>query len=249
MDMKCEEKKMQIKEYKKLESLRTAAHDMRVSFKIKGDANKEFALGRKYALKNLHVYRDMKTNFGNDVTNQVINLYSSTCGEISKTRSLLRRYEYQRTPIKEATVLSVEKSLMTLNMLFPKSHWSVNVDKDICFSPGLSAYHDNVVGVKITWLKKVFLKGIHRVKAGDGMRFILDADEMNSPRLLAEGIKVFKVKSLKYKKKTGSVNDAWVMKYDYNYGDQITAIHEELGRAESLINRRIKSKVEQLLLK
>jgi len=57
----------------------------------------------------------------------------------------------------------------------------------------------------------------------------------------------YKVQALKVKHKQGEIEEGWVLAYDYD-DKIISAFHAELGRAESLINRRIKDTIEKILL-
>lgn len=108
----------------------------------------------------------------------------------------------------------------------------------------ISGYH---VKVPIYWFKSVHQNKISVVQGGDGPRFILSARRYPLKRLEEDGFKVYKVRALKYRKRTAEVNDEYVMYYSPDDTTNVTAVHQNFGRCESLIQRRIRDTVDRIL--
>ena len=231
--------------YKRLAHLRQAAHDMRNTFGMHGDFSKQASAGQQYSITT-HYYRRLEDEFGNDTAYSVITTYGKICKGINFIRRQLREYE-KSGALDDAEKKSVSLACVALETTFPSMRWSVVPSKQVSFEYRNSYYGDNTVGVRITWDRKVKQKHIEVVKAGDGFRFIMDADEVELRRLKDEGIRAYKVKALKVKHKQGEIEEGWVLAYEYD-DKIISAFNVELGRAESLINRRIKDTIEKLLL-
>ena len=108
----------------------------------------------------------------------------------------------------------------------------------------ISGYY---VKVPIYWFKSVHQNKISVVQGGDGPRFILSAKRYPLKRLEEDGFKVYKVRALKYRKRTAEVNDEYVMYYSPDDTTNVTAVHQNFGRCESLIQRRIRDTVDRTL--
>ena len=148
---------------------------------------------------------------------------------------------------KEATKLN---GVSSLNDAFPSITWEVTpyVSGSMYCERLRGVYGVQYeVGIPVTWGKRVYDHGIDNVKAGDGMRFIMDAQERKLDRLNSIGIRAFSVVALKVKNKEAEFDNAWVMKYETS-GDPVTAIQTEFSKCESLITRRIKDTVTKELM-
>jgi hypothetical protein len=103
------------------------------------------------------------------------------------------------------------------------------------------------VHLPATWTKKVYDKGISRVKAGDGMRIILNSQERRLSRINDDGIRAWSVVALKVKGKKPDIEAGWVMRYKTS-DDAVLSYQKEFSRCESLLRRRIKDTVMRELM-
>ena len=234
-----------ITQYNRLMHLRQAAREMRDTFNMHGDFSKQASSGRQYSISTQY-YRRLEDEFGNDTAYSVITTYGKICQSINFIRRQLREYK-KAGVLDDAEKKSVSLACIALETTFPSMRWAVVPSKQLSFEYKNRFYGDNTVSVRITWDRKVKQNNIEVVKAGDGFRFIMDANEVELRRLNEEGIRAYKVQALKVKHKQGEIEEGWVLAYDYD-DKIISAFHAELGRAESLINRRIKDTIEKILL-
>lgn len=148
---------------------------------------------------------------------------------------------------KEATKIN---GVSSLNDAFPSINWEVTpyTTGEMYCERLRGVWGVNYeVGIPVTWGKRVYDQGIDNVKAGDGMRFIMDAQERKLDRLNDIGIRAFSVVALAVKHKEAMYDNAWVMKYETS-GEPVTAIQAEFSKCESLITRRIKDTVTKELV-
>jgi len=61
-----------------------------------------------------------------------------------------------------------------------------------------------------------------------------------------DDITAYRVSFLKAKNKSAEIQEGWVLKFT-GHDTEILSVHNELSQAESLLNRRVKKKVEDLL--
>lgn len=169
---------------------------------------------------------------------------------IQQIRAVRKSVAPMQTIVEKAKEATKLNGISSLNNAFPSISWDVTP-----YTAG-SMYCERLrntwavtyeVGIPVTWGKRVYDKGIDNVKAGDGMRFIMDAQERKLDRLNRVGIRAFSVMALKVKNKEAEFDNAWVMKYETS-GDPVTAIQSEFSKCESLITRRIKDTVTKELM-
>jgi len=232
--------------YNRLCHLKKASDNMKDTFGFTGSFSKEAAKGRQYAMTEYKEYRQMVEDYGDDTAYSAVNTYSKICHSISYHRRMLREYTACGV-LEDAAKMSLQYAAAALTMTFPSMNWSCSTGSELSFTRKTTYYGDHTVGIKITWHRKVKEKNIEMVKAGDGWRFIMDATEVKMPRLNDEGYVAYKVDALKVKSKQAEIEEGWVLAY-YSEDRVISAFHAELGRAESLLNRRIKDMVANLLL-
>ena len=169
---------------------------------------------------------------------------------IRNLRQINRSVDEPETVIqraRNATQLNAETSL---NSAFPSISWEAEpfINGDIRVDRKRGTWgHTYEVGIPVTWNKKVYDQGISVVKAGDGMRFIMDSKERELDRLNEQGIRAYSVAALKVKNKVAEFENAWVMAY-HTSDDPILAIQTEFSKCESLMRRRIKDTVTKELL-
>tara|TARA_R100001198_G_C5237097_1_gene214824 strand:+ start:1474 stop:2214 length:741 start_codon:yes stop_codon:yes gene_type:complete len=146
----------------------------------------------------------------------------------------------------EATELYASTELKTT---FPSMFWYVTSSLSNGVSANLQrSYMSDVdVHLPVTWTKKIYDKGIARVKAGDGMRFIMNCEERKLSRINDDGIKAWSVVAMKVKGKKPDIEAGWVMRYKTSDG-AILSYQKEFSRCESLLRRRIKDTVMRELM-
>jgi hypothetical protein len=170
---------------------------------------------------------------------------------IRELREINRGVDTPKTIIQKSKEASELNAITSLNSAFPSISWDVEsfMRGDISVEKGRGTWGTSkyVVGVPVTWNKKVFDNGIAEVKAGDGMRFVMDAKERKLERLNDIGIRAFSSAVLKVKNKQAEIENAWVMSYETS-DDPVLAVQTEFNKCESLMRRRIKDTVTKELL-
>lgn len=170
---------------------------------------------------------------------------------IRELRRINRYVDTPKTVIQKSKDASQLNAQTSLNSAFPSISWDVEpfMRGDISVEKGRGTYGSSkyVVGVPVTWNRKVYDNGIAEVKAGDGMRFVLDAKERKLERLNDIGIRAFSTAVLKVKNKQAEIENAWVMSYETS-DDPVLAVQPEFNKCESLMRRRIKDTVTKELL-
>jgi len=169
---------------------------------------------------------------------------------IQQIRAVRKSVQPMQTVIEKSKEATKLNGVSSLNDAFPSISWEVTpyVSGSMYCERLRGVWGVNYeVGIPVTWGKRVYDNGIDNVKAGDGMRFIMDAQERKLDRLNNIGIRAFSVVALKVKNKEAEFDNAWVMKYETS-GDPVTAIQTEFSKCESLITRRIKDTVTKELM-
>lgn len=169
---------------------------------------------------------------------------------IHELRRINREVDTPKTTIQKSKEASELNAVTSLNAAFPSISWEVEpfMRGDISVERKRGTWGVNyTVGVPITWNIKVYNNGIDVVKAGDGMRFVLDAKERKLERLNDIGIRAFSTAVLKVKNKEAKIENAWVMSYETS-DDPVLAVQTEFNKCESLMRRRIKDTVTKELL-
>jgi len=136
-----------------------------------------------------------------------------------------------------------------LKRAFPSMFWYVTSSLSGGVSANLQKSYMSDVDVHLpaTWAKKIYDKGIALVRAGDGMRFIMNSQERKLSRINDDGIRVWSVVAMKVKGKKPDIEAGWVMRYETSDG-AILSYQKEFSRCESLLRRRIKDTVMKELM-
>ena len=136
-----------------------------------------------------------------------------------------------------------------LSAAFPSAKWDVasSLGGETSVRKKKTWIDRNLVSLPVTWITKVHDKGISLVRAGDGMRFILDAEERNIDRFSIDNIKVFSVLAMKVKRGVPETENSWVMSYGTSE-EPILSVQTNFSRCESLLRRRIKDTVMKELM-
>jgi hypothetical protein len=108
--------------------------------------------------------------------------------------------------------------------------------------------------IPIHWKKSVYDNDIEIVEGGKQRHFILSASPFNLNRLTRDNIEAYGCKSLTVRRDrsnygsshTAEIHDGYVMTY-WVGGKRISAIHQDFGRTESLLRRRIQDTVMKRL--
>lgn len=103
------------------------------------------------------------------------------------------------------------------------------------------------INVSVTWSKCIKEKDIAIVNDGKLVHVVLHAKERKLDRLNSEGIKAYKCVSMTGNNGEPKLHDTWVMKWA-NDTTSIIALSTEFSKAESLLRRRIKKAVTDVLL-
>jgi len=155
----------------------------------------------------------------------------------------------QKTVIDKAMEATDLYASTELKCAFPSFSWYVTSSLSGGVSANLQRSYMSDVDVHLpaTWVKKVHDKGISRVKAGDGMRFIMNSQERRLSRINDDGIRAWSVVALKIKDKKPDIEAGWVMRYKTS-DDAVLSYQKEFSRCESLLRRRIKDTVMRELM-
>lgn len=103
------------------------------------------------------------------------------------------------------------------------------------------------ITIPVTWSRGVGDKDIATVSDGKLVHLVLRAKERKLDRLNGEGIKAYKCLSMTGNNGNPQLHDVWVMHWS-NGTSTITALNTEFSKAESLLRRRIKKAVTDVLL-
>ena len=103
------------------------------------------------------------------------------------------------------------------------------------------------VNVSISWSRAIGDKGISTVNDGKLVHVVLDAKERKLERLNSDGIKAYRCVSMTGNNGDPKLHDTWVMLWA-NDTTIIAALNTEFSKTESLLRRRIKKAVTDVLL-
>lgn len=107
--------------------------------------------------------------------------------------------------------------------------------------------YENAFVIPVHWYRSVFSRGIASVNGGSGARFVLSAKPFNLQRLERDHIKAFQCRTVARHKGICSVQNEWVMRYSVDDLSDVMAVHNSFSNCESLLNRRIRDKVDRML--
>lgn len=168
---------------------------------------------------------------------------------LRQIRDRMKSGTIQKSVIDKAMEATELYASTELKIMFPSMSWYVTSSLNDGVSAGLQkSYMSDVdVHLPVTWTKKIYEKGIAQVRAGDGMRFVMDSQERKLSRINDDGIKVWSVVAMKIKRKKPDIENGWVMKYKTSDG-AVLAYQKDFSRCESLLRRRIKDTVMRELM-
>lgn len=173
---------------------------------------------------------------GNYPASRVRDLFNAMCAELRDARNLLRNPPDQRASLLQDIIdRGLTRARTSVNMMFPKYNFAVVSSAHPSFDPKRSYYGDNVVGVPKSWLRSVHEKNLTQVAGSDGNCFILSAMPRKSIVFETEYFSVF---ALRMKRKEIIFEEGWVAR-----ANGISAYSDELKKAQSLLNRRVRAKI------
>jgi hypothetical protein len=241
-----------INNYHAIRHLSRAIDSYFEAYEFSNDNKKDIAYNPKqYSWKDITPYSPASFNAIPSEDAAVAQRYGAhLLKRIQDLRANRKYVPPMQTVIEKAREATKINGVSSLNDAFPSITWEVSP-----YTSG-SMYCEKLrgvygvqyeIGIPVTWGKRVYEQGIDNVKAGDGMRFIMDAQERKLDRLNDIGIRAFSVVALAVKHKEAMYDNAWVMKYETS-GEPVTAIQAEFSKCESLITRRIKDTVTKELM-
>ena len=238
--------------YKSVQALSKQLNNFFVSHGFSNNERQGFMRNpRQYAWKEFN-YPDAPDGFKylNEDDIRAAVFYGTHMVEtIHKRRAWLKNVEGKKSLLQRHVDASITGLQMSLAKAFPSMSWiaesSMNAEPYINTHGGY--YQTHTVRVPLTWNKKINAEEIAVVKAGDGMRVVLDATERKLDRLANEDISAYHCQVVKAKHGKAEMDEAWVMRLATSDG-YITATHKEFSRCESLIRRRVKDTVVKELL-
>jgi len=173
---------------------------------------------------------------GNYPASRVRDLFNAMCAELRDVRHLLRNPPDQRVSrLQDIIGRGLMRARTSVNMMFPKYNFEVVSSVHPSFEPKRSYYGDSVVGVPKSWLRSVHEKNLTQVAGSAGNCFILSARPRKSIVFETEYFSVF---ALRMKRKEIIFEEGWVAR-----ANGISAYSDELKKAQSLLNRRVRAKI------
>lgn len=168
--------------------------------------------------------------------------------QITETRNKMKSPEHQTMRQRYSDSSSVQAST-ELKSCFPSIrsfHFEIS-GRPIDEIMGREHPYSGLFVIPVHWYKSVYAKGIASVKAGDGARFVLSAKPFVLERLERDHVKAYKCRTVRWHMRLTSVHTEWVMRYSVDDLSSVTAAHKDFGSCESLLNRRIRAKVDSML--
>jgi hypothetical protein len=173
---------------------------------------------------------------GNYPASRVRELFNAMCAELRDVRRFLRSPPDQRASLlQDITDRGLTRARTSVNMMFPRYNFAVVSSPHPSFDPKRSYYGDNVVGIPKSWLRSVHEKDLTQVAGSDSNCFILSARPRKSIMLETEYFSVF---ALRVTRKEIIFEEGWVAR-----ANGISAYSDELKKAQSLLNRRVRAKI------
>jgi hypothetical protein len=239
------------------ESIKLAAHYLDASFKTLGFTAEQ----RKYFCEHPEAFRygdtpsECKPEFTrytrSGFDHGVFHSLYATLEEVRERRAQLAKV--RDTNIFSQAKLNSElcvRSIIAAN--FPKLkldqvHAKKLVDEHI--EKKVSSYFGTSynVNVSVSWARTIGDKDIAIVNDGKLIHLVLHAKERKLERLNSEGIKAYKCVSMTGNNGDPKLYDTWVMRWA-NDTTSIVALSTEFSKTESLLRRRIKKAVTDVLL-
>jgi hypothetical protein len=246
-----EEIEMRRNVVKQIENMRKLTSDLRDAYGFKDPALLKFLRAGHLWSSNknsIDAYNKLVEKYGNSMVSLNASHYHSACEELQSLRSVMRKIKAPIGAVALAKTISQNTATLEVKRAFPSMRWSVSSEMNggISYTGRTSHYGDNKLVVPVTWMRSVYDHGISIVKGPDGNRFILKSKRKLMPRLEEDDITAYRVSFLKAKNRSAEIQEGWVLKFT-GHDTEILSVHNELSQAESLLNRRVKKKVEDLL--
>ena len=178
----------------------------------------------------------LSKEIGNYPASRVRDLFNALCAELRDVRSVLRNPPTQRaSSLQDIVNRGLTRARTAVNTTFPRHSFSVVSSACASFERKRSYYGDNVVGIPKSWLRSVYEKNLTEVAGSNSDCFILSARPRKSIMLETEYFSVF---ALRMTRKEIIFEEGWVAR-----ANGISAYSDELKKAQSLLNRRVRAKI------
>ena len=141
------------------------------------------------------------------------------------------------------SVIATNFPKLKLDQVHAKKSVDEHIEKKVSSYFGTS-YN---VNVSVSWARTIGDKDIAIVNDGKLVHLVLHAKERKLERLNSEGIKAYKCVSMTGNNGDPKLYDTWVMRWA-NDTTSIVALSTEFSKTESLLRRRIKKAVTDVLL-
>lgn len=153
-------------------------------------------------------------------------------------------------PVIEQKAKSKVYADRVLSDLFQRSRFDVDAGTaqlDPADKNTPSYRRSNDLTVPISWFKSVFEKDLYAVKAPEGMRFTLSAKKRDIKFLKQDNIDAYRVVLVGTKDGIAFTEDRWLLVQE-GYEKRVHAVGNDVAKAHSLLNRRVKAEILDQLL-
>ena len=186
------------------------------------------------------------------------------CRHIRKVR-LERNKREAYDPIGKVGGMGVAYASLALEYIYQRTRTQVDLSKPSdnkmvgVENEGKSYWEKVYVTIGVGWKKLVHDRGLAVINSSAGLRFVLTAKPRTFSHIDDDMTRVFEVKLVGIKKKTGFTEDGWLMVhgqssgdapvYDYKHDNKLDAtnnvhaFHRSLGDCKKLFDRRVKAHV------
>jgi len=198
-----------------------------------------------------HVTNMIHSLMTKDTTRGVMSTWRDCRSAISESRSKRREVVSLNSIAKEKSTIKLKATLSIIEQ-WPSGNFAVEVysdPHDCGVDPSTHGIRlsDNTIKLHITWLRRVFNQGIAKAKAGNGLRFVLNAIPVTVKRNgYYRGRKpsnlefrTYEAQTVQHKKNKVQIQNEWVLVYD-GFDQSITAVGKSYMQAMSLLERRVK---------
>ena len=246
-------RKRYVKRYKAMLQLSKSIHNYFETYGFTADEKKKIAENpSQYAWKDFN-YDNSPDGFkflSQDDQGAAARYGARLFESLHGIRDRVKNIDPQPSVISKTRQATEIYAASALQVTFPSMHWQVSssLGAEISAEKNKSwSKRDVTVTLPLSWVKRVHDKGISSIRAGDGMRFILDASERHIDRLSVDNIQVFYATSLSINKTQPIIEKSWVISYKTS-DEPIVSVQKSFSRCESLLRRRIKDTVIKELM-
>ena len=186
------------------------------------------------------------------------------CRHIRKVR-LERNKREAYDPIGRVGGMGIAYASRALEYIYQRTRTQVDLSKPSdnkmvgVENEGKSYWEKVYVTIGVGWKKMVHDRGLDVINSSAGLRFVLTAKPRTFSHIDDDMTRVFEVKLVGIKKKTGFTEDGWLMVHGQSSGDapvydfkhdnkldatnNVHAFHRSLGDCKKLFDRRVKAHV------